>query len=38
VRQGQPLAVTGDEARRNIELIDAAFESARVGRSVEVRI
>jgi scyllo-inositol 2-dehydrogenase (NADP+) len=38
VREGQPLAVTGDEARRNIELIDAAFESARVGRSIDVGI
>ena len=38
VREGQPLAVTGDEARRNIELIDASFESARAGRSIDVRI
>ncbi len=38
IREGAPLAVTGDEARRNIQLIDAAFESARAGRSIEVDI
>jgi predicted dehydrogenase len=38
IREGQPLAVTGEEARRNIQLIDAAFESARAGRSVDVSI
>ncbi|MDQ3701812.1 MAG: Gfo/Idh/MocA family oxidoreductase [Chloroflexota bacterium] len=38
VREGAPLAVTGEEARRNILLIDAAFESARLGRSIEVDI
>ena len=38
IREGKPLAVTGEEARRNIQLIDASFESAREGRSVDVAI
>jgi predicted dehydrogenase len=38
IREGAPLAVTGEEARRNIMLIDASFESARSGRSVDVDI
>jgi predicted dehydrogenase len=38
IRQGEPLAVTGAQARRNIQLIDAAFESARLGRSIDVQI
>jgi scyllo-inositol 2-dehydrogenase (NADP+) len=38
IREGQPLAVTGHQARRNIQLIDASFESARLGRSIDVDI
>jgi scyllo-inositol 2-dehydrogenase (NADP+) len=38
IREGRPLAVTGEQARRNVQLIDAAFESARQGRSVDVEI
>jgi scyllo-inositol 2-dehydrogenase (NADP+) len=38
IREGQPLAVTGEEARRNIQLIDASFESARLGKSIDVQI
>jgi predicted dehydrogenase len=38
IREGRPLLVTADEARRNIQLIDASFESARQGRSIEVDI
>ena len=38
IREGQPLAVTGEQARRNIQLIDASFESARQGKSVDVEI
>ena len=38
IREGKPLAVTGEQARRNIQLIDASFESARQGKSVDVEI
>jgi scyllo-inositol 2-dehydrogenase (NADP+) len=38
IREGKPLAVTGEEARRNVLLIDASFESARLGKSVDVEI
>ncbi|MGH2354743.1 MAG: Gfo/Idh/MocA family protein [Chloroflexota bacterium] len=38
IREGRPLAVTGDEARRNVQLIDASFESARQGTSIDVEI
>ncbi len=38
IREGKPLAVTGEEAMRNVLLIDASRESARLGRSVEVDI
>jgi len=38
IRHGQPLAVTGEEAMRNIQLIDASFESARRGTCLEVEI
>jgi scyllo-inositol 2-dehydrogenase (NADP+) len=38
VREGAPLAVTAEQAARNIRLIEASFESARLGRSVEVAI
>lgn len=38
IREGRPLAVTAAEAQQNIQLIDAAFESARQGRSIDVDI
>ena len=38
IREGAPLAVTGEEAMRNIQLIEASFESARQGRSIAVEI
>jgi scyllo-inositol 2-dehydrogenase (NADP+) len=38
VRLGAPLAVTGEQAKRNIDVIDAAFRSAALGRSVDVSI
>jgi len=38
VRQGQPLAVTAEQAERTIKLIDAAFASAEAGRSLDVMI
>jgi predicted dehydrogenase len=38
IRLGTPLLVTGDEARRNIELIEATIMSARERRAVDVQI
>lgn len=38
VRRGKPLAVTGDEAKRNIDLIEASLRSADAGRSLDVSI
>lgn len=36
VREGKPVPTDGKEARRNLEIILAAYESARTGKVVEV--
>lgn len=38
IRDGAPLLVTADEARRNVELIEATVLSAREGRAIDVDI
>ncbi len=38
IRNGTPLLVTGDEARRNIELIEATIVSSRERRAIDVEI
>lgn len=38
IRRGAPLAVTGEEAKRNVDLIDASIRSAAEGRSLDVSI
>lgn len=38
LREGKPPAVTAEEARRNIQLIEASFKSSRAGRSIDVEI
>lgn len=38
IRHGAPLAVTGEQAQRTIQVIDAAFRSASAGRSIDVDI
>jgi predicted dehydrogenase len=38
IRNGATLLVTGDEARRNIELIEATIVSARERRALDVHI
>ena len=38
IRRGTPPAVTGEEAKRNIDLIDASFRSAAEGRSLDISI